>query len=292
MPILRAAGQSLHYLIRGEGEPLLLIHGLGSSGADWALQGRALEGRFRLIVPDLPGCGHSEALGTGCSIEALAASLWALLDHLQVPRPNIAGFSLGGAVALEMALQRPGSVPRLALINSLAAYRIDHWSKWLEARLTRAVIRLFGMRLLGWLCAGRMFPHPSQHLMRERAAAVIGGAPRAPYLELIAALQRWSASARLGLLASRVLIIAAEHDYTPMPEKLRLARQTNAEIVVIRGSRHGTPFDAVDATNAALGSMFSDQPLPSSDRMLCDEPKHRGALAFSGSLAEQHALGP
>ena len=48
---------SLHYLIRGRGEPLLLIHGLGGSGADWAFQVAALEKRFRVIVPDLPGSG-------------------------------------------------------------------------------------------------------------------------------------------------------------------------------------------------------------------------------------------
>src|SRR5271163_974301 len=130
--------QPLYYLVRGHGEPLVLIHGLGSSGADWAMQVAALEGRFRLIVPDLPGCGHSGSLPADCSIGGFARSLWALLDHLEVERPNIIGFSLGGAVALEMALQRPDSVPRLALINSLASYRIDHWRKWLEARVSGA----------------------------------------------------------------------------------------------------------------------------------------------------------
>ncbi len=45
------------------------------------------------------------------------------MDHLQIAGPNIVGFSLGGAVALEMAAQRPSSVPRIGLINSLATYR-------------------------------------------------------------------------------------------------------------------------------------------------------------------------
>lgn len=49
---------------------------------------------------------------------------------------------MGGAVALEMALQRPAAVPRLVLINSLASYRIDDWRKWLEARLSGAAVRL------------------------------------------------------------------------------------------------------------------------------------------------------
>src|ERR1700685_1993290 len=122
----------LHYLIRGRGEPLLLIHGLGGSGADWTFQIEALEKRFQVIVPDLPGCGRSPPPPDGYSIEGFAAALWSLLDHLEVPRTNIIGFSMGGAVALEMAAQRPAGVPRLGLINSLATYRADGWHKWLE----------------------------------------------------------------------------------------------------------------------------------------------------------------
>jgi len=119
-------GTALHYRVRGHGPYLLLIHGLGSSGADWEFQARALEGRFRIIVPDLPGSGSSiPAADEQCTIAGFAQTLWALLDHLKASSVNIVGFSLGGAVALEMALGRPDRVLRLALINSLCSYRID-----------------------------------------------------------------------------------------------------------------------------------------------------------------------
>jgi pimeloyl-ACP methyl ester carboxylesterase len=104
--------RAIHYLERGRGEPLVLIHGLGSSGADWALQVPSLEERCRLIVPDLPGSGHSEPLRAGYSVEGMAAALWSLCDHLAVGRVHIVGFSLGGAVGLEMALQRPEQVSK------------------------------------------------------------------------------------------------------------------------------------------------------------------------------------
>jgi 3-oxoadipate enol-lactonase len=292
MPLFCHQGGSLHYLVRGRGEALLLLHGLGASGADWAMQVRALEGQFRVIVPDLPGFGHSGPLRSDGSIANFAALLWALLDHLAIPRSNIVGFSLGGAVALEMALQRPESVPRLALINSLASYQIDHWRKWIEARLPSALIHLFGMRLTGWLCAARMFPHPWQQSLRERAAAVIGAVPAASYLGIISALEHWSATDRLDRLTSRVLIIAAECDYTPLAQKHELALRLGADLIVVRGSRHGTPFDAVEATNSSLLALLTDQPLPSYDRLVCEKPRPSQALEFAGSLAEQHALGP
>ena len=271
---------------------MLLIHGLGSSGADWALQVRALEGQFHVIVPDLPGSGHSGALRDGCSIAEFASTLWALLDRLKIARPNIVGYSLGGAVALEMALQRPESVPRLGLVNSLTSYRLDTLRKWLEARIPVLMIHLFGMRLLARLCATRMFPQPWQGSLRERAVAVVGAVSPASYTGVISALVNWSATERLATLKSRVLIIAAEHDLMPLAKKRELALELGAEIAVVRGSRHGTPFDAVEATNACIIALLTDQPPPSADRLACDEPMPTHALEFSGSLAEQHALGP
>jgi 3-oxoadipate enol-lactonase len=283
---------SLYYLVRGHGEPLLLLHGLGASGADFADQARALQGQFRVIVPDLPGCGHSGPLRPDCSIEKFASSLWLLLDHLEIAKTSIMGFSLGGAVALEMALQRPDAVPRLALINSLGTYQVNTWAKWLEARLPKALVPIIGMRLTGWLCAARMFPHPWQRSLRERAAATIGTLPAASYLGIMSMLERWTATERLGGLRSRTLVIAAEHDYTPLAEKRSLARNLGAELIVVRGSRHATPFDAAEITNSILVAMMKDHPLPSVDQWVCDGAIERQAPKYIASLTKQHFTGP
>jgi 3-oxoadipate enol-lactonase len=166
-------GRPLHYLERGRGEPLLLIHGLGLSGADWAWQVRALEKNFRLIVPDLPGSGHSALPSGPCSIGGFARTLWALCDHVGADHITLIGFSLGGAVSLEMALQQPERVRRLGLINSLATYKLDHWSKWLEVGLSLVLISLLGMQRAARLAARRLFPMPWQRSLRERAADVV-----------------------------------------------------------------------------------------------------------------------
>ncbi len=279
-------GRPLHYLERGRGEPLLLIHGLGSSGADWAWQVAALERNYRVIVPDLPGSGHSAPLEGACSIEALAHSLWRLCDHLGLATLNVVGFSLGGAVSLEMAVQRPESVRRLGLINSLATYRLDHWSKWLEAALTLALVPLLGMRRASRLAARRLFPMPWQSVLRERAAAVVSAVPPGNYLLTGRALLAWTAVERLHLVKSKTLVIAAENDYTPLEEKRALAAALGAQFITVRGSRHGTPFDAVEATNAALSAFVEDRPLPPG-RWRCD--LRARALRFPGSLADEHA---
>jgi 3-oxoadipate enol-lactonase len=251
----------LYYRMRGKGENLLLIHGLGSSGTDWEWQVRALERRFRVIIPDLPGSGYSSPMDGEFSISDFANVLWALLDHLHVSQTNVAGFSFGGAVALEMALQRPESIPRLALINTLVTYRIDHWRKWLEARLPRILIRILGMRLSAKLAAARLFPHSWQQPLRERAAVVMRRVATKTYLGMARALERWSAVDRLSRLKSKTLLIAAEHDFTPLEEKAAMAKALGADIAIVHGSRHGTPFDAIEATNACLYSLFTDRPI-------------------------------
>jgi pimeloyl-ACP methyl ester carboxylesterase len=236
----------------GAGPPLLLLHGLGSSGDDWAFQIGPLAERYRLIVPDLRGCGRSSTPDQGYTIEQFAADGWQLLDHLGVARCAIAGFSMGGAVALEMALQRPSAVGDLVLINSLPSYRIDHWRKALEYYLQVALVRLVGMRRTARMIAARLFPHAHQQPMRQRVIEVIGASDSAPYLRCARALADWCAAERVGLLQARVLMIAGEHDYTALDEKHVWADRLSAQLLVVEGSRHGTPFDAIRACNTAI----------------------------------------
>ncbi len=291
MAFFRKNDLILHYLERGQGEPLLLIHGLGCTGADWAFQVAELEKRFRVIVPDLPGSGYSPPPRDEYTIAGFAAALWSLLDHLGISRPNVIGFSLGGAVAFEMAAQRPAEVPRLGLINSLATYRPDGWRKWLEAYVSATLVKLLGMRRAAWLLAARLFPEPWQRAMREHTVAAVGAVPASSYLGMGLALARWAVIDRLDRLTSRILFIAAEHDFTPLAEKHALAQKLNADLVVVRGSRHGTPFDSVEATNASLLALLTDQPLPPKTRWVRDTPGRAQALSLRGSIAEEHAAG-
>jgi hypothetical protein len=106
------------------------------------------------------------------------------------------------------------------------------------------------------------------------------------------ALTRWAALDRLDTLQSRVLLIAAENDYTPLMEKRELAAKLNADLVIVRGSRHGTPFDSVEVTNASLLALLTDQPLPPPTHWTRDTPALAQALSLSGSIAEEHALSP
>src|ERR1700749_208030 len=239
MPFFHSDDLSVHYLVRGRGEPLLLIHGLGCSGADWAFQVAALEHRFRIIIPDLPGSGHSPPPRTEYTISGFAAALWKLMDHLGIAKTNIVGFSLGGAVALEMATSRPDCVPRLGLINSLAPCQPRDMRKWLETYVSATLVRMLGMPRAAVFMAARLFPEPWQRAMREHAARAMGLVPANSYLGTGLALARWAIMDRLDQLKSRVLLIAAENDFTPLAEKPGVAKRRNAGLVVVGGLRDG-----------------------------------------------------
>jgi hypothetical protein len=75
----------------------------------------------------------------------------------------------------------------------------------------------------------------------------------------------------------------------PLSEKRRLAATLDAQLIVIEGSRHGTPFDSIHATNMGLLALFDDCRLPGEVRWNCDTPDSLQPLHFIGSLAEEHA---
>src|SRR6476646_7194850 len=101
-----ARGCRLRYLVAGEGEPLLLVHGLGGSAANWlTLAPLLLPGR-RVVVPELPGHGGSDPLPAAAGLSAYADALAALLDGPS----GVVGHSLGGAIALRLAIRRPERV--------------------------------------------------------------------------------------------------------------------------------------------------------------------------------------
>lgn len=251
----------------GDGPELLLLHGLGSSGEDWAFQIGPLSAQHQLIVPDLRGCGASDLGSQAVSIASHAEEMWQLLDRLGVAEAHLGGFSMGGAVALEMALQQPKRVRRLVTINSLPSYRVDHWRKWFELHVQLNMVRILGLPRTARLVGSRLFPDPHQAAMRQRVIDVLSANPVEPYVRSARALAQWCAAERVANLRVPMLMLAGEHDYTGLAEKRVWAQRMGARLAVVAGSRHGTPFDSIGATNRSLLSFLTDGTVPENLRI-------------------------
>jgi pimeloyl-ACP methyl ester carboxylesterase len=119
---VEVGGERIHYLERGAGPTLLLIHGLGSSMRSFthSVLDR-LAGDFRVIVMERPGSGESTRAPRACArVRSQAETVSAFIRVLGLERPVLVGHSMGGAVALAVALAHPEQVSGLALVAPLA----------------------------------------------------------------------------------------------------------------------------------------------------------------------------
>jgi pimeloyl-ACP methyl ester carboxylesterase len=119
MPHTIRDGLELHYEIKGDGPPLLLLSGTLSSRQVWGLVARRLKG-FKIVLMDNRDSGLSTLALSDYSILDLAKDAFAILDHAGIPAAHLAGHSMGGAVAQEMALLHPERVLSLTLISTWA----------------------------------------------------------------------------------------------------------------------------------------------------------------------------
>lgn len=115
---LQLHGDRIAYRDEGDGEVLLLIHGMAGSSETWRAVIPPLSKKFRVIAPDLLGHGESAKPRTDYSLGAFAVWLRDLLDELGVSRATVVGHSLGGGVAMQFVYQHPDYAQRLILISS------------------------------------------------------------------------------------------------------------------------------------------------------------------------------
>lgn len=106
--------------MEGEGDPVVLIHGLGGTANTWTPQMASLAGRYRVIRPDLPGSGRSPHDGA-LSIDGFADAVLSTMDVLGVRAAHVVGHSMGTIVAQHMAVRRPEAVTSLALFGPIHA---------------------------------------------------------------------------------------------------------------------------------------------------------------------------
>jgi pimeloyl-ACP methyl ester carboxylesterase len=115
---VQVRGTRLRYLVGGDGEPLVLVHGLGGAAANWLALAPLLLPRWRLLVPELPGHGGSAPPHAAPSLNVYADRLGALLEHERLASAAVVGHSLGGAIALRLAIRRPDAVSALVLAGA------------------------------------------------------------------------------------------------------------------------------------------------------------------------------
>jgi pimeloyl-ACP methyl ester carboxylesterase len=129
---VEAGGYKLHYFeawpASGTGTPLVLVHGLGARGEDWAAMIPALAAQgFHVYVPDLLGYGRSPKPDVDYSISLQEQTVEQFMQTMHVSRADVGGWSMGGWVVMKLALDHPEIVDRLVVYDSAGTYFPATW---------------------------------------------------------------------------------------------------------------------------------------------------------------------
>ncbi len=252
MPQAGVDGINMYYEESGNGPALVLLHGLGSSAEDWEYQIPEFAKDYRVIAMDLRGF-HRTPRGSGAlSINRFATDVWSLLRQLGVERFYLVGHSMGGAIALQLALNHPTAVTRMVIANSVPSFQPQTFKQHFEVWYRQIMMRLMGPARLAKVGAQRMYPGDDQQALREKSIA--RGARNGPsYLESLKVLTCWSVLDRLRELKMPVLVLAAEHDYFSREDMLQFAHALpKGRFHLFPGTHHGLPLEAPELFNAAV----------------------------------------
>lgn len=253
MPKIQSNGINLYYEIHGEGQPLLFIHGLGSSARDWEFQVQEFAKSYKVITFDLRGHGQSDKPAGRYTMSMFAADTVGLLKALGVKSPHVVGLSLGGGVAFQMAVDASLPFKSLVIVNSTPELIVRTFKDRLMVWQRIAIVNLLGMRKMGEVLSKRLFIKPEQEDIRKVFVERWAENDKRAYLNSMRALVGWSVSARIGSIQCPTLIIGADQDYSPVSVKeAYTAKIPNAQLVIIPDARHATPVEHPQEFNRVL----------------------------------------
>lgn len=261
MPTLKLNNCNFYYETTGEGEPLLFLHGLGSSGRDWEKQVPHFAENYQVITFDIRGHGRSEKPAGPYSIPLFASDIAAFIEALNLPPVHVVGISMGGMIAFQLAVDRPELIRTLTIVNSGPELIIRTFKERLSIWQRFLIVRLMGMRKMGEVLAGRLFPQPENADLHQLFADRWAENDKRAYLDAMRALLGWSVTEHLGEIDCPTLVVAADQDYTPLSLKeAYVSMIRNAQLVVVEDSHHALPVEWPHKFNPVLES-FLNQPV-------------------------------
>jgi 3-oxoadipate enol-lactonase len=226
---------------------MLLIHGLGNDSREWEPLNDKLEGGLTLISYDMRGSGRSDKPKGPYTMEGLAQDAAGLLEVVAAPPVDVLGFSMGGCVAMQLALDRPDLVGRLVLVSTIPSWRGPYPP-------CEALNKLFHRTDV---CEG---------LLREVYEAIFGGSykKRVPakeyvaermddefpqtidsYLGQLAALEAFDVRECVSSIYAETLIVAGNDDHVVPLENSRWLKDKipNSRLEILEGAGHMIPVE-------------------------------------------------
>ena len=255
--VMNGASTLLHFTEHGSGPPLLLVHGLMITGEMFEPVITPFAAAHRVIVPDLRGHGLSRQMPPPYTVAQLASDLVRLLDHLRIDLTAVLGYSQGGAIAQQLALDHPSRCDRLVLACTYA-FNMATMRERLEGKLAPVLVRILGMRRF----AKFVIALGLKGVGKRRADWVVGLiADQDPALMISAWNEAMAFDSRQRLREIRcpTLIIAGSNDTAVPMHHARMLRDgiRDSRLVIVGGADHALiwthPDELARVTNEFLG---------------------------------------
>ncbi len=205
---------------------VLLLHGLGADGSSWGYQLQALaEAGYRPLAVDIPGFGRSCWSRGRWSIRTVAGLMADWLAGIGIDRVDVAGISMGGTIALCLALDFPQRVHQLTLVSTFACLRPRSRSETVYLLRRFLVSNLQGVDKQAQLVAQRLFPEPNQAFLREELVQRILQSDQKVYKTVMRRLALFDVRSRLKQLNMPTLVVSGQRDSTvPVATQTQLAQ--------------------------------------------------------------------
>ncbi len=262
MPKIKAGEVNLYYESIGEGDPVLLVPGLGGEGAYWQPQIGPFSERHQVVIHDHRGAGRSDRPIMKYSVEQMTADVLALMDALDIERAHLVGHSTGGAIGQIIAIEHPERLRGLVISNS--------WTK-ADAFFTRCFeVRGELLRKSGpaaYQHAAPLFLYPSwwirdngDRLAQGAAAGLPGFPPVEVALSRIDALLAFDRTAQLSTIRTPTLVVCAKDDHlTPAYYSEELAAAIpGAQLAMLERGGHACTQTVPEEFNERVLSFLQD----------------------------------
>ncbi len=252
MPFLSIPGRSdrpLYFVQNAETHPpgtlpALLLHRAGGSSKAWMPHLGKVNGRCQLIAVDMPG--HGESPGPALeSIEEMAELVSVALDQLGISQVVLAGHSMGGAIALTLAIKRPDLAAAVLLLSSGAKLRVA--KPVLESIRTQ-------FDMLPGLMEQLIFSKDTPREVIEAHLPHLFDAPSEVVLADLEACDRFDAESEVYEITVPIMLLTGKEDHLTPPRLARriAERVAHATVRVIAGSGHMLPLEQPELVASAL----------------------------------------
>lgn len=244
------------YDVSGQGDPLVLIHGVGLDKGMWCHQVDALAQHFQVITYDMLGHGSSTKPAADASLNCYANQLDELLQHLNISSCRLIGFSMGGLVARAFALKYSAKLDALVILNSVFKRTTEQRVRVIE-RAQQAAEQgpdaNVEEALLRWFSDDYRAAHPEQ--INAIHQQLIDNDPQGYVTTYqLFATQDCFGESQLDQIKVPTLVVTGELDPGSTPEMAEqlASRIPDAQCVILKGQRHMMPMESPDRVNQLL----------------------------------------